>query len=249
MITLLFVRVVLVLVVPKICPLVAEVLYPVKSQQVVNNEKQAIRANLESELDQKRRELFDRTMIDYGLDPRNIDRLRLSPAWDKASAQYNEDKIPIEEDYQKRIVTATERIEQDYSNRRNIQDAIAKNLSRISPVSCYTYILSELSGSGVMEINNFLEHAQRFRDQVKQDIYDNIIWSRYGNTFGQILVDARLADGFNPRNTPVPHMSDYRHTTLEDALRAEWVDIVLLALFSILFFAASFVSFIRYDVR
>ena len=249
MITLLFVWVVLVLAVPKICPMIAEILYPVKSQQVINNEKQAIRANLESELDQKSRELFDRTMIDYGLDPSNIDKLRFAPAWNKASAQYNEDKKILEEDYQKRIVTATERIEQDYSNRRNIQDAIAKNLSRISPVSCYTYILSELSGSGVMEMTNFIEHAQRFRDQVKQDIYDNILLTRYANTFGQVIVDARLADGFNPRSVSVPHISDYQHTNLDQALKAGWVDIVLLILFNILFFTASFVSFIRYDVR
>jgi len=88
-----------------------------------------------------------------------------------------------------------------------------------------------------------------FKTLILKGIYDNIIWTEYANTFRQIIVDTRLADGFNPRKASVPHISDYQHTNLDQALKAEWVDIVLLILFNILFFAASFVGFIRYDVR
>jgi ABC-type transport system involved in multi-copper enzyme maturation permease subunit len=47
----------------------------------------------------------------------------------------------------------------------------------------------------------------------------------------------------------VPHLSDYHHVTAVEALKAVWIDILLLALYAVLFFAGAFASFLRYDVR
>ncbi len=56
-VVLLFVWTVFVLSVPKISPMVAEILYPVESQQIENLREALVRKNLEAELDQRRREL------------------------------------------------------------------------------------------------------------------------------------------------------------------------------------------------
>ncbi|MBT4484672.1 MAG: ABC transporter permease subunit [Candidatus Latescibacteria bacterium] len=249
MISLLFIWTVFVLVVPKISPMIAQILYPVKSQQVFNIEKQVARADIENELDQKRRELFEKVMMRYGVDFTNIRATGQTEKGKTAYAQYDEEKILLEEEYNKKISTAVSRIEQDYANARNNQALIAMNISRVSPVSCYTYIVSELSGTGLMEMNNFNEHARRFQDRLKEMIYDNYIIKSYGNTRGSTSSHTTGVEGFDPSKLSVPHLKPYNHVSLREALKTEWIDVLLLALFTILFFAASFVSFLKYDVR
>ena len=252
-VALLFIWVIFVLAIPKISPMIAQILHPVKSQQVIDTEKQIVRENLERELNRRERELFEKILAKHSIEINDFyDRSpsdKDSDKYDLATAEYDETKTSIQQEYNQRINNEITRIENDYNNNLNIQTAIAVNLSRISPISCFIYILSEISGTGIVEMNNFRENAKRFQNKVKQEIYDNFIHEKYGVTDGRDRTRIYPADGFDTRKVPIPHMSNYMHITLEDALRAEWVDIVLLSLFSILFFAASFVSFIRYDVR
>jgi len=172
--------------IPKISPMIAEIIYPIKSSQIIRMEKDVIRKNLEQELDKKRRELFDKTIIEYGMDPEDfyIQRRAKTKDWDNATTQYNMNVIPLEKKYQDRINSAINRIEQDYKNKQNIQTAISVNLSRISPVSCFTYIVTELSGTGLLELKNFNERARRFQKQVKEAVYDNYVTERFASTKG-----------------------------------------------------------------
>ena len=250
MISLLFVWTVLVLVVPKISPMIAQALYPVKSEQVVNIEKQAARADVEQELDRKRRELFEAVMIRNGADPGNLTSYNSqTDEGKKAYDQYDKEKIPLETEYKKRRALQLARLDQDYVNKKNIQVSIAMNISRISPASCYTYIVSELSGTGPLEMNNFLAHAGRFQDRLNAELYDKIILTSYGNTRGSMVMNSTTTEGFKPNELSVPHLMPYHHISLREAMKNGWVDILLLGLFNILFFTASFVSFLRYDVR
>ncbi|OHB80130.1 MAG: hypothetical protein A2Z25_24620 [Planctomycetes bacterium RBG_16_55_9] len=117
------------------------------------------------------------------------------------------------------------------------------NLSRISPVSSYTYIVSELSGTGVTEPDNFTQNAQRYQDQVKQAVYDKIIVKRGRNVGSSMPVD-----GFNPREALIPEMT-YTYPTLAQTLQACQFDIALLGLFTVLFYSLTFMKLNRYDVR
>lgn len=247
-VALLFVWTVLVLSLPKISPMIAEIIYPVQSQQVVSLQKLLARQNLEKELDQKRRELYSRIRTDFGLDGRFAVAGGGTEAERNANAKYDEAKKPLEEEYQRRINEEVRKHEQHYHNRRRIQEAIAMNLSRISPVSCYTYVISEVSATGVLEMNNLAVDADRFQNEVKENIYDKIIINSYGGTGGGSATMIRNAEGFDPQKAPVPYLN-YQHTTLSKALQAEWVDILLLSLFNVVFFALSHVRFLKYDVR
>ncbi|MEA2063630.1 MAG: hypothetical protein U9P14_08040, partial [Gemmatimonadota bacterium] len=117
------------------------------------------------------------------------------------------------------------------------------------PVSCFTYIVSELSGTSLLELKNFKENASRFQQQVEETIYDNYITSKYISKGGSNFSGTSSAKGFDPNNVAIPHLTNYQQQKLEDVLSAQWIDILLLALYCILFFAAGFVAFNRYDVR
>ncbi|GEM_PF-492009 len=144
---------------------------------------------------------------------------------------------------QRRIASELNRIEQDYRNRRNIQFSIATNLARISPVSCYAYIVSGLSGTGVAEPDNFVRNARMFQEDINQIFYDKVF-----HLFGQ-QGRQRRAEGFNVSDSlSFPDMR-YRFLNLTEAVQMHWPDILLLCLFDVLFCTLALMRFNRYDVR
>jgi hypothetical protein len=161
----------------------------------------------------------------------------------KANAQYEQEFAPIVERYQKRLAKALRRLEQDHRRKMNVRSSIAMNLSRISPISSYTYIVSELSGTGVTEPDNFGRNAQRYQDQVKQTVYDKIIVKRQrgGERY-------EYPNEFDPSIALLPEMT-YSYQTLAQALQAGRFDIILLGLFNVLFYSLAFIKLSRYDVR
>lgn len=234
-----------VLAIPKISPLIAQVIYPVESRQVVDIEKSLVMTTLKDELFNKTFTLFDNSLHNHGLSPRTF---RFNPgkqmaaheqaAFDEFISQRND----LQKEYDDRITSTLEKIEADYWAKRNTQNLIAANISRLSPVSCYNYIVSDLSGTGIHEINNLIKQAQRFQSSVKREIYDLFKIEHYGSSVRHHQPD-------NIDELEVPQMNDYTYLNTEDALRHTWIDFLLLAIYSILFFAAGYVSFLRYDVR
>lgn len=243
-ISLLFIWVVLVLVIPKLSPMIAKILYPVKSQQVINLEIQNVRSSLKEELESKQKKLFVELLRKYKYNNESERNKELF----QAMQQYDNEIIPLETEYEELINNEVGKIENDYKNKRNIQYSISENLSRISPVSCFTYIITELSNTGLLEMDNFRKHALQFQDDVKASVYDKYIIKRYSDYMGT-WTNMTTEEEYDSKKAPVPQMVNYKNATLTDVFKNRWVDVVLIIIFNILFFAASFVSFIRYDVR
>lgn len=246
---LLFVWVIFVLGVPKASPMIAQFAYPVESWGVINLRKQILTEDINSELWQRRRELFSRCMTTSGATLKTIPSTTANTNAEKqAYAQYEKEVLALEVEYQKRTANELRKIDQDYRNKRNTQASIAINLSRISPVSCYTYFVSGLSGTGVTEQDNFIKNAQRFQDEVQKTVYDNFREMIYGGTGGHTSGKSYYVEGFDPATVSFPEMH-YQYSTLAEALQTGWIDMLLLFLFNILFFLAAFVKFRKYDVR
>lgn len=248
LVVMLLVWVVFVLAVPKVSPMMAEVIYPIESQDVISLRKQVTAKNFEREFDQKRGELFDKCRTAFGVSTRGVSNIPSSEADKKAYAKYERELPPLTEEYDKHRADAIRRIEQDYKNKQNIQASIAVNFSRISPVSCYSYLVSALSGMGVAELNNFNKNAQRYQDEVKSSIYDNFVIKSYGGKGRGRATTVDAVDGFDQSQAVIPDMN-YEYTTLAQALQNGWVDLTLLLVFSTLFFLVAFLRFNRYDVR
>lgn len=248
-VALLFVWVILVLGVPKVSPMVAQIIYPIESRNVIALRKQIVTKDIEEEFKLKRKELFDKCRTAFGVPlGGGISNVPGSQADKKAYAQYDREMPSLNEERQRHIADAIKKIEQDYRNKRNVQASIGMKLSRISPVSCYTYLVSGLSGTGVAEPDNFNKNAQRYQDEVKKAIYDNIVIKTYGGANQGTASTFETVEGFDRGRASFPDMK-YQYTPLAEALQAGWVDILLLFLFNILFFLAAFIRFRKYDVR
>jgi len=146
-------------------------------------------------------------------------------------------------------VTSVINIDQEYKNALNIQSTIANTLSRLSPISCYYYAISEIAATGTLEMEIFDNQAKQFQQFVKETFYDNMIKKTYNVGEGEATVISWDYKGdFNPQNYKIPILQ-YRHTTLNEALNEEMIDIFLLIIFNLLFFVVGFLCFQRYDVR
>lgn len=239
-----FVWVMLVLGIPKISPMVAQILYPIEAATVFRLAKETIVEDTEKEFDQQRQRLMEKCFEeqaapadDMGRFPPNTEEGK------KALANYEEQVVPLARQYKQRLAEDVKRIEQDYANRRNLQYSVATNLSRISPISCYSYVVSALSDTGIHEPDNFARNAQRYQNQVEEAVYD-----RFDVRVGKIGI-GHGPDQFNKFHLPsVPDMV-YTRCGLTEILGASWADVLLLVLFDVLFCALAFLGLNKYDVR
>jgi len=101
--------------------------------------------------------------------------------------------------YQERLANELRRIEQDYTSRINVQSSIATNLSRISPICSYAYILCGLSGTGVAASDDFAQNARRYQDEVEQGIYNRFVVKLRSGGFSFYSVD-----GFDRQKASLP---------------------------------------------
>jgi len=240
----LFARVVFVLGIPKVSPMVAEVIYPIEAANIISFTKRLVTEDIEQQLSQERKELFDKCCEEFGARfPHGIPSSPETETQEKAYAKYDREVVGLENKYEMLIGTKINKIEQDYRNRRNVQRSIVVNLARMSPVSCYAYIVSGLSGTGVTEPDNFIRNAQRYQNEVEETIYDNFhVKARAGVKL------IGYEEGFDKTKASIPDMM-YPYPTISAPLRNSWIDILLLGLFDVLFCSLAFVRLNRYDVR
>ncbi len=105
--------------------------------------------------------------------------------------------------------------------------SLSKSITRISPAAAYTYLASDLAGTGIEEEN-----------RVKTAVlaYKNSLWNRPTDSDGNLIGD-------------FPVFS-YERSSLRETLNAQsLMHALILVLFTFLFFSASYVAFLKYDVR
>jgi ABC-type transport system involved in multi-copper enzyme maturation permease subunit len=239
-----FVWAILVLGIPKVSPMMAGVLYPVESASVYDLTRRAIAEDIDRELVEERESLRAKCFKEYGAPEEDMHSSRPdTEAGKQANAKFDAEFVPIAHRYERRLADELRRIELDYTSRRNVQSAFAMNLSRISPICSYTYLVCGLSGTGVTEPDNFTRNAQRYQDGVKQAVYDKVIvkrW-RYGESYEYV-------DDTDLRTVMLPEMV-YTYPGVAQALQAGWPDLLLLGFCGVLFGSVAFLRLSKYDVR
>ena len=247
--------------VPKVSPMLAEILHPAESASVIDFTKRMTRDEIEREFERTERDTIDvrwKAELEAVLSKREegarqiiaiqssgrevtVDDPETNARLRELAARYVPEKARLATEYQTRIAAELKRIEEDYQNNRTVQFFAAMNLARLSPVSCYTYLVSGLCATGVTEPDNFVANARRFQGQMEQIFYGKAIW-RLGRLQGFV----KEFDRYKP--PPFPDMI-YHYPDLKEALQVHGPDLLLLGLFDVLFFSLAFMRFNRYDVR
>jgi ABC-type transport system involved in multi-copper enzyme maturation permease subunit len=116
------------------------------------------------------------------------------------------------------------------------QVKVAQNVTRLSPTAAYNYACEAIAGTGALHFRSFRRQVDIYLEQLRQfaanrgEGHDGLI-SRRPAAFEDI-------PKFREQKPKVPEL-----------INSSLWDLLIIALFNIIFFMAAYLSFIRYDVR
>jgi len=256
----LFLWVLLILVIPNVCPYISAQLRRVPSIRETQRQVEEINRASREILRQRRKEVVNTFRNDYGILFSKLESLGFGKILDDEIG----DKEKVEElaaaDPQfKAMVDAFQReLGQAWQEWRDTikkeektlwgnlnakavaQTQLAKNLACISPLADFVYVARDLTGTGLRSLEYF--------EQVKAD-YHKLFWRHF-------FKKEKEAEKNDPtfRDDSFLDLGDYpRFVFKEETLKGKLGEVLpywgILGLFNVVFFVAAFAGFMRYDVR
>jgi ABC-type transport system involved in multi-copper enzyme maturation permease subunit len=150
------------------------------------------------------------------------------------------------------IMDATNQLIQEYHNKWLQQALARRNFASFSPAVIYQRACEAIAGTGINRCADLYEQIKRYEADLKEfirssDMEDPDSLHLIGPE--QNMAFAWRAISHNPVDFDAVPKFQERDLTLGASLKLAVWDIGLLALINLVFFAAAFVSFLRYDVR
>jgi len=234
------------LVIPGLSPVLAEMLFPAKARHVLELEAEGARNRAEAEMRRVIYPLYDSTMRSLSLDPETV-QLPMSPTATRleirAQEKYWELAAPIVRMYERRSRMAAAGLESQANSLARRQESFAALLGAFSPVSTFSMLVADLSGTGRGEMRNLHEQAAAFRERTFEEVYDRFEKRFYGRA-GTAIV---LAQPGSPPPTAYPAYA-YHPIELATALLRGVPGVALLCAYACIFLAALWLRFRRTEV-
>jgi len=262
MLNCLFLWVLLVLVIPNVCPYVSAQLRRIPSITATAKRAEEIRRAGRETWNQRRKELVEQfrgkygglfsklEALDFGMvlyergDAKKVQELAAADPQFKAMV----DDLRVEanraaREWRQAEDKATGELGGDLYRKAAAQTRLAKNLAAVSPLADYVYVARDLTGTGLRSLKYFEE----FRGE-------------YRRRFGEYRAKVTAAVVAAHKNEPSPpggwflDLRDHpRFVFQEESLKGKLGAALpywgILVLFNIVFFLGAFAGFVRYDVR
>ncbi len=266
-----FVWAMLLLGVPKVAPIIAEVIYPVESGNVFHFNRRMVMEDIEKEFKQVKEETIDHKMRkELGI----VDNIVMKAAKEieaRVRAQGREPSLADFED-----ADYLELTKKSYRRRREIEAKYEPEIERLFN-ECQRRIASELRK---------LEQDYRNRKSVQISIAMNLVRispvssymyivsglsgtgvtepdnfirnsQRFQDQVKETFYDKvyfrfdrqKKVEGFDVFDPPAFLDMRYRYPNLSESLQIHWPDMLLLGLFNVLFCSLALMRFSKYDVR
>ena len=154
------------------------------------------------------------------------------PQWDGFAWWSKWTKLNMER--LERLVDSQKKVNKQYQKQMEEQVRLAQYLSRLSPLASFVYAATDLAGTGVQDRNRFMDQLPVYRKTV----------SLFGQ---QSWVDAAERGDWDSRTTEGYPQFVYEEPVVSD--RINWLDILILGMWNVIFFMGAYLSFLRYDVK
>jgi ABC-type transport system involved in multi-copper enzyme maturation permease subunit len=242
----LFAWVILVLVLPNISPFLAAQLYRIPSRASIDQQTNRL---LDVERDEiwraRRRELVRTKYADiaevFSLSQNEVQKkVDSDPAFKSRLAEYSKDAQSLIEQVNREQQQKADVIQEAFNVRSENQEALAKALAYISPLSNFVFASTDLTETG-------LEQDIYWGRQAGE--YDRMFWAHVERQYGQEKAKNPAYDSndyLNLRDRP-----RFKYQPPSFSARAEMILLPfgVLVLFNALFLWGAFVGFLKYDVR
>ncbi len=222
-----------VLIAPRGAFVVAKLISPTQTHQVVYTEKMTLRNNLTKDQQEK----FDKKVREtLGLN------FHMTPETEKS---LDEIRKPIDEEFRLKFQNQTNKIDKEYQRQKDRQEQVGEMLSRIAPTSSLIYSAINLTQTGKLKRDLYFQTGERYYSQLDDSYFSEIS----DNALEQILQMANRLNNSSESETekilPPPTLTE---PTLSDTLRRSVVDVFLLGFFGLTFTMMAFLKFFRSDI-
>lgn len=165
------------------------------------------------------------------------------------AGRFNEFFSELNDQRAGKIESLGARLDEDRRNRQATQEALAFGLARLSPAAAFSLACLNLAGTALELPRHFLEQVNAY-----QEVFQRFQKEKAGvSSSGGIVIQVRSVDDEEPEEKAIDPRElpafQYRPPSTALLVQRAVFDLGLLALFNVLFFAGSFVAFMRYDVR
>ena len=160
--------------------------------------------------------------------------------------EFNEFMEKVNQDRDDKMNIYAEKLNSERENKQREQQNLSLNLARVSPSTSFSLAATNLAGTSLDMQRNYLDQANTY-----QDVFANFQREKTGATTGGgfmffIRTQGEEVPKIDPAELP---QFNYKPLSLASVFQSALPDIGILILYNIIFFAASFVSFLRYDLR
>ena len=160
--------------------------------------------------------------------------------------EFNEHMEKVNGEREEKMNAFAEKLNSERENKQRDQQNLALNIARLSPSTSFSLAASNLAGTSLKMQRNFLDQADEY-----QNVYANFQKEKTGGTTGGGFTFVIRKDGAEKSEidpTELPNF-EYQPISFASVFQSSLIDLGILILYNIIFFAASFVFFLRYDLR
>jgi hypothetical protein len=163
---------------------------------------------------------------------------------DKLAGEVNAEMVKVmsglSQEVTNRTIANNVQIDRNYQLKKDAQQSLAKNISRISPASALTFGSMTLARTGVDEYDRYIAATRNYRP-----IYNG--WRINNPDFTDPKTGAARPLDESIFQT-IPQLP-FAPETLAELLMRTLFDFALMALMTIIFLTGAYFAFLRYDVR
>jgi ABC-type transport system involved in multi-copper enzyme maturation permease subunit len=229
-----FVWIFLTFIIPKISEPIAGLIRGVPSEEVVKANRTRVRDQIEKEKGKALAPLMNKYLPNNG-----------QGKWDFDA--YTKARGPVAKPYEDRIAETLQKFDADYEQKKGAQRAISLNIARVSPASAYTQAALNICHTGIADLENFSRSLKSHYLLLYQALFKYSFQDSFSSDDGS--VSRNMGGSSSPEGKIEYPKFRYQLPAFEETLKGAVPDILLLILFNLIFFAAAYYSFTRYDVR
>ena len=228
-----------VLILPRVGFLAAQIVAPTSTAQSVYREKTArrseLRAGLEAERGKIMGEVITEMMRKSNITPGEKPGTSVFTIGPEHIERMDEKMAPLEEEARLKYRDLAARLDRRYQRERKHQDTIGVNFSRITPTASFIFLATDATQTGQAKKNTYFQTGTRYYETLDAEIF-----SKMSEDPGAHVHKEEIPDPMPPPLLAEP--------TLADTLQHAALDVLLLCFFAIVLTTVAFLKFFRMDI-
>ena len=217
-----------VLITPRVGFLSAKFIAPTQTLQSVYLEKTAVREDVNGKIEENQNKIGD-----------EVWKGKSGLSFEEQFAlgdEIDRQMKPIHKEFRQKFNDSMGEIDRRYKREKARQEGVAETLSRISPVSSFIYLSTNLTQTGKTKRNSYLQAGEQYYDVLDEDWFSKVVDH----------VNSRWHDP--KKNIKIAQPPTLKNSTLGETFRQSLMDILLLVFFAVMLTTVSFLKFFSVDI-